>query len=64
LAAVVLLLVVAVAAEVLLLVRAIGKQRTPSELRGDWWSAFEREFRAYARTSTSCSPDRRRGQAG
>jgi hypothetical protein len=24
------------------------RQRTPRELRGDWWPEFEREFRAYA----------------
>lgn len=28
---------------------AIRRHRTPDELRGDWWPAFEREFRAYAR---------------
>ena len=27
---------------------AIRRMRTPAELRGDWWSEFEREFRAYA----------------
>lgn len=24
------------------------ERRTPAELRGDWWTRFEREFRAYA----------------
>jgi hypothetical protein len=28
--------------------RAIREHRTPRELRGDWWSEFERDFRAYA----------------
>ena len=28
---------------------------TPHELRGDWWSRFESEFRAYARRSASGS---------
>jgi hypothetical protein len=26
----------------------VRARRTPPELHGDWWSAFEREFRAYA----------------
>lgn len=25
------------------------RRRRPPELRGNWWTAFEREFRAYAR---------------
>jgi hypothetical protein len=30
-------------------IRTIARRRrTPVELRGDWWTAFEREFRAYA----------------
>jgi hypothetical protein len=32
--------------------------RTPSELRGEWWPEFEREFRAYARHAAP----RHRGQ--
>jgi hypothetical protein len=28
---------------------AVRRRRTPRELRGDWWTPFEREFRAYAR---------------
>jgi hypothetical protein len=27
----------------------VRRRRTPPELRGDWWTPFEREFRAYAR---------------
>ena len=30
------------------LFRAASWRRTPSELRGDWWDHFERQFRAYA----------------
>lgn len=26
----------------------IRKHRTPPELRGDWWTRFEGEFRTYA----------------
>jgi hypothetical protein len=28
-------------------------RETPKELRGDWWSRFEPEFRAYARLCES-----------
>jgi hypothetical protein len=27
----------------------VRRRRTPPELRGDWWTSFEREFREYAR---------------
>ncbi len=27
--------------------------RTPRELRGDWWSRFERDFRVYAQQSAA-----------
>ncbi|MFL5864661.1 MAG: hypothetical protein ACJ780_28525 [Solirubrobacteraceae bacterium] len=33
-------------------------RRTPPELRGDWWTSFERDFRAYARSATR-APDNR-----
>jgi hypothetical protein len=32
--------------------------RVPAELRGDWWSRFERDFRAYAAWAAE---QRRRG---
>jgi len=32
------------------LVPLIHRQRIEEELRGDWWSRFERDFRAYAGT--------------
>ncbi|MFL5865385.1 MAG: hypothetical protein ACJ780_32230 [Solirubrobacteraceae bacterium] len=38
--------------------RAWSHRRTPPELRGDWWTAFERDFRAYARRATR-APDHR-----
>ncbi len=41
-------LVAAVAVVVALLVVAVRRHRTPAELRGDWWSQFERDFRSYA----------------
>jgi hypothetical protein len=36
------------------------RRRTPRELRGDWWTSFEREFRAYAEHVAARDPDRRR----
>jgi hypothetical protein len=37
------------------------RRRTPPELRGDWWTPFEREFRAYARQAPR---ERRRHRGG
>ena len=34
-------------------------RETPEELRGDWWSRFEAEFRAYARRCESAGGIRR-----
>jgi hypothetical protein len=31
------------------LFRAASWRRTPTELRGDWWDRFERQFRACSR---------------
>lgn len=44
--------------------RAICEHRTPPELRGDWWSQFEREFRAYASRGARPPRERRRRQRG
>ncbi len=38
-------------------VRWVRRRARPPELRGDWWTSFEREFRAYAAVHT---PPRRR----
>jgi hypothetical protein len=32
---------------VYLAVKRLRHQRTPSDLRGNWWADFERQFRAY-----------------
>ena len=32
---------------VYLAVVRLRRQRTPSDLRGNWWADFERQFRAY-----------------
>ena len=39
----------------------LRRQRTPSELRGNWWADFERQFRAYdsARRYRRAERDRR-----
>ncbi len=42
-----------------LLVQEMPRRRTPAELRGDWWTSFEREFRAYAREATRSQPTER-----
>jgi hypothetical protein len=39
----------ALAAGVCVIVITVRRRRTPPELRGDWWTPFEREFRDYAR---------------
>jgi uncharacterized lipoprotein YddW (UPF0748 family) len=52
---VVLLATVGVAVGVLLIWSAARGQRCPPELRGDWWTAFEREFQAYAASTTRTS---------
>jgi hypothetical protein len=36
----------------MVLASAAVRLRTPSELRGEWWPEFEREFRAHARRTT------------
>jgi hypothetical protein len=49
-----------------LLVQEALRRRTPAELRGDWWTSFEREFRAYASEATRSTrtKSRRRDQPG
>ncbi|HTX07299.1 MAG TPA: hypothetical protein VME22_01745 [Solirubrobacteraceae bacterium] len=42
------------------LLYAIRERRTPRELRGDWWTDFEREFHAYAERTARPPRDRRR----
>jgi hypothetical protein len=45
--------------------RVERRRRTPEPIRGDWWSAFESEFRAYAsRTETSRRTRQRRNDHG
>lgn len=37
------------------------RRETPEDLRGDWWGAFEADFRAYARNHARTQPTRGRG---
>lgn len=57
------ILIVAGAPVGIYLARVLRRHRTPSELRGDWWTSFEREFRAYAQHTTQ-APRHRRHQPG
>ena len=42
--------------------RMKSRRETPEELRGDWWSRFEADFRAYARRwEVERAPQRDRG---
>jgi len=43
------IVVLAVACGTGAILPAVQRRRTPRELRGDWWTPFEREFRAYTR---------------
>jgi hypothetical protein len=43
------LVILALASGTCAILVALRRRRTPPELRGDWWTPFEREFRAYAR---------------
>lgn len=60
-----LVVVVIVAIGTAAILGAIRRYRTPPELRGDWWTPFEREFRAYARQAARQrrAPRRHRGEA-
>jgi hypothetical protein len=52
-------LVVPAAAFSVIAVSVVGllwrRRSRPPELSGDWWSRFEREFRAYARCTSDTS---------
>lgn len=41
---------------------AVRRRRTRDDLPADWWPAFERDFRAYARRVTLPEHDRPRRQ--
>lgn len=57
----VIIVIVAVVLATYVGLRLDRRRRTPSELRGDWWTRFENEFRAYAaRMEQSRRPRRQR----
>jgi hypothetical protein len=43
------LVILAVAGGACAILVTVRRRRTPPELRGDWWTPFERQFRDYAR---------------
>ncbi len=47
----------------LVLAVVIRYRRRPVELRGDWWTSFEREFRAYAAVTSGAADAPRRRRA-
>jgi hypothetical protein len=49
-----------VAAGTVAILVAVRRFRTPPQLRGDWWTEFERDFRAYASLAARPARDRRR----
>jgi hypothetical protein len=55
LALIIVVLVLAAAGAIL---AALRRRHIPAVLRGDWWTSFEREFRAYA--GDAANRDRRR----
>lgn len=66
LASVMLVLALTAVVVLCLVLQEMSHRRKPAELRGDWWTSFEREFRDYARHVTSSQPtrSRRRDQPG
>ena len=55
----IIVIVLAVTAGITLVIIRAHAQRRPAELRGDWWSAFERDFRAYAAAARRSESPRR-----
>jgi hypothetical protein len=54
------LVVLSIAGGTCVILLMVWRRRTPPELRGDWWSGFEREFRAYASQAAAAERRRRR----
>jgi hypothetical protein len=66
LALVVLVATLVAVVAIALVVQEVRLRRPPPELKGDWWTAFEHEFRAYAREveRSRHMRSRRRNQPG
>ncbi len=62
------LLLLALAAALVAIVafayRAKQRDQTPEDLRGDWWSRFEADFREYARRCDIAGGARRKHRDG
>jgi len=58
-----LIVILGAAAGVIAILLALHRRRTPRELRGDWWTPFEREFRAYASQAARQRRHHRGGRA-
>jgi uncharacterized lipoprotein YddW (UPF0748 family) len=58
------LVVLAVASGACAILIAVRRRRTPPELRGDWWTPFEREFRAFASQQAARRERERRRHRG
>jgi hypothetical protein len=55
-----LIVIAAFALGTYLIASDVHRSRRPPELRGDWWSRFEREFRAYAEAAERSARRQRR----
>jgi hypothetical protein len=66
LALVVLVATLVAVVAIAMVVQEVRRRRTPPELQGEWWTAFERQFRAYAREveRSKRTRSRRRDQPG
>lgn len=54
--------IASIAIGAIFIARTVRARITPPELRGDWWSRFESEFREYAGRSAGERPRQRRSQ--
>jgi hypothetical protein len=59
-----LIVAIALAGGTCAILAAMHHRRKPPELRGDWWTPFEREFRAFAREQAAVRDRQRRRHRG
>jgi hypothetical protein len=55
----VVLVIASVAIGATVIAKSVRARISPRELRGDWWSRFESEFRDYARHAAGAAHPRR-----
>ena len=58
------LVILAVAIGACAILITVRRRRTPPELRGDWWTPFETEFRAFAAQQAARRERERRRHRG